>query len=89
VLPRRSGTEAAEALRRVQQELLVAINRANIPPFTASYGVTDSHHAGRLEELLRVADLHLFRAKREGRNRIALDAAIVPESSSAVGSSLD
>jgi len=79
VLPRRSVAEAGDALRRVQEELLVAITRANIPPFTASYGVTDSHQAGTLEELLRVADLNLFRAKREGRNRIVLDSPVLPE----------
>lgn len=79
VLPRRSASEAADVLRRVQEELLVAINQANLPPFTASYGVTDSHQAGTLEELLRVADLNLFQAKREGRNRIILDSSTPPE----------
>jgi diguanylate cyclase (GGDEF)-like protein len=79
VLPRRSAAEAGDALRRIQEELLVAINLANLPPFTASYGVTDSHQAGTLEELLRVADLNLFQAKREGRNRIVLDNPILPE----------
>jgi hypothetical protein len=39
------------------------------------YGVTDSHQAATLEELLRIADLHLFQAKREGRNQIVLDGA--------------
>ncbi|HET6776605.1 MAG TPA: hypothetical protein VFH81_02405 [Actinomycetota bacterium] len=46
---------------------------------TASYGVTDSHQAGTLEELLRVADLNLFHAKREGRNRIVLDSPTLPK----------
>jgi hypothetical protein len=64
VLPRRSASEAADVLRRVQEELLVAINQANLPPFTASYGVTDSHQAGTLEELLRVADAILGKQAR-------------------------
>ena len=79
VFPRRSAAEAEEALRRVQEELLVALHQANLPPFTASYGVTDSHQAASLEELLKVADLNLFRAKREGRNRIALDSPVPSE----------
>jgi len=73
VFPSRTAAEASSALHRAQEELLVATAKGNIPAFTVSYGVTDSHQAGTLEELLRVADLNLFRAKREGRNRIVLD----------------
>jgi diguanylate cyclase (GGDEF)-like protein len=79
VFPGRTATEAGTALRRTQEELLVATARSNLPTFTVSYGVTDSHQAGTLEELLRIADLHLFQAKREGRNRIVLDADDVVE----------
>lgn len=73
VFPRRSAAEAADVLRRAQEELLVAVAKGNVPAFTVSYGVTDSDQAATLEELLRVADLNLFRAKREGRNRIVTD----------------
>jgi PleD family two-component response regulator len=71
--------QAGEVLQRTQEELLVAGAKGDIPAFTVSYGVTDSYQAGTLEELLRIADLQLFRAKREGRNRIALDTAEQPE----------
>lgn len=79
VFPRITAAEASDALRRTQEELLVAIAKSNVPAFTVSYGVTDSYQAGTLEELLRVADLHLFQAKREGRNRIMLDRAGEPD----------
>lgn len=78
VFPRLTATEASQVLRRTQEELLVATAKGNVPGFTVSFGVTDSHQAGTLEELLRVADLHLFRAKREGRNRIVLEGTDSP-----------
>jgi len=61
VFPKRSAAEAADALRRVQEELLVAIAKANVPGFTVSYGITDSSQAVLLDELLRIADVALFR----------------------------
>jgi diguanylate cyclase (GGDEF)-like protein len=75
VFPGLTAAEAATALRRTQEDLLVATAKGNVPGFTVSYGVTDSHQAATLEELLRIADLHLFQAKREGRNRIVFDGA--------------
>jgi diguanylate cyclase (GGDEF)-like protein len=79
VFPSRTAAEAGAVLRRTQEELLVATAKGNVPGFTVSYGVADSHQAGTLEELLRVADLHLFQAKREGRNRIVFDGADAPD----------
>jgi diguanylate cyclase (GGDEF)-like protein len=76
VFRRRSAADAVEALRRIQEELLVAIARANVPSFTASFGATDSHQSASLDELLRIADAALFQAKREGRNRIVLDGVV-------------
>jgi diguanylate cyclase (GGDEF)-like protein len=75
VFPRRTARQASDVLRRTQEELVVTTTRSNVPGFTVSYGVTDSSQAGTLEELLRIADMHLFRAKHEGRNRIVDDQA--------------
>lgn len=78
MFPRLVAAQGADALRRVQAKLLVAITRASIP-LHVSFGVTDSYQASSLDELLRVADHNLFRAKRDGRNRVALDSAVVAE----------
>ena len=73
VFPRCTSQAAGGILRRMQEELLVAIAQGNVPGFTVSYGVTDSRQASTLDELVRIADMHLFQAKREGRNRVVVD----------------
>lgn len=74
LFPQRSATEAATALERVQQELLLSVAGGQIAPFTVSFGVAHSDHDKTLEELCEVADAALFRAKREGRNRVIVDS---------------
>jgi diguanylate cyclase (GGDEF)-like protein len=83
-LPGLSIEDAARALTRVQEDLVLALTGGTVPPFTASFGLTHSDNADNLEELCRAADTALFRAKRGGRNRICLDVpdsndALVPE----------
>jgi len=81
VFPERSVEQAAGALERLRQELLLALASATVPGFTASFGLTHSHQAASLEELCQIADAALFRAKREGRDRIVADDAPVTLSS--------
>lgn len=71
--PRRSSAEAAAALSRVQQELLLSTASGTIAPFTVSFGVANSDQAADLTELCQIADAALFRAKRQGRNRVVID----------------
>ena len=59
---------------RVRQELLVSVSGGTIAPFTVSFGVAHSDQDPNLEELCRVADAALFRAKREGRDRVVVDS---------------
>ena len=73
VFPRRSATEAAAALTRVQQELLLSSARGSIAPFTVSFGVAHSDQGSELDELCQIADAALFHAKRQGRNRVVVD----------------
>ena len=70
VFPGVSGPVAIAALRRVQEQLLVNVGGGVMPPVTVTFGIADSRDATSLEELIRLADLALFRGKREGRNRI-------------------
>jgi diguanylate cyclase (GGDEF)-like protein len=82
LFPNRSANKAAAALNRVQQELLVAVAGGAVPPFTVSFGVAHSEQDQSLEDICRVADAALFRAKREGRNRVVIDShnpAVHPE----------
>jgi diguanylate cyclase (GGDEF)-like protein len=74
LFPQSSATVAAAALGRVQQELLVSVAGGAVAPFTVSFGVTNFEQDQSLEEVCRVADAALFRAKREGRNRVVIDS---------------
>ncbi|HEY4332440.1 MAG TPA: sensor domain-containing diguanylate cyclase, partial [Ilumatobacteraceae bacterium] len=73
VFPQRSTTEVAAALTRVQQQLRATVEGGALPPFTVSFGVAHSDNEPELDELCRVADAALYRAKREGRNRVVID----------------
>jgi PleD family two-component response regulator len=64
---------AARALGRIQEQLVLALSAGSVPPFTVSFGVAHSSDADTLDELCRAADVALFRAKREGRNRVLVD----------------
>lgn len=71
--PGLSTDAAAKALNRVQEALLVALASGDVPPYTASFGISHTNHARSLEDLCRTADRALFRAKRAGRNRIVVE----------------
>jgi diguanylate cyclase (GGDEF)-like protein len=75
VFPDRTVEQAAGALRRLQEELVVALAAGTVPGFTASFGLAHSSDAPSLEDLCRIADSALFQAKRLGRDRIVIDAA--------------
>jgi diguanylate cyclase (GGDEF)-like protein len=88
VLPELGAEEAVGALQRAQEQLLLALSEGSVPPFTVSFGVAHSDACSSFEELVRLADHALFRAKREGRNRVTLDPSSarspVPDSVQAV-----
>ncbi|MDB6452916.1 GGDEF domain-containing protein [Falsirhodobacter sp. 20TX0035] len=78
VLP---GTPPAEGLARVERM------RQSVPAslqdlggshqITASFGLTALRGGERLEEAIARADLALYRSKREGRNRVSSDEAVM------------
>ena len=56
---------------------MVRLGAANVPGFTASYGVADTSQSTDLATLVSLADSALFTAKREGRDRIVISAEVV------------
>lgn len=71
--PGLSVDAATGALGRVQEHLILALAAGSVPPFTASFGVADAGYGDTLEDLCKAADIALFQAKREGRNRVVVD----------------
>lgn len=63
---------ALPALERIRAALAEAVGTGSGPAFTASFGVTDSATGAGFEELLRIADAGLLRAKADGRDRIVV-----------------
>src|SRR5918999_1579359 len=71
-----------EGGRQLALRLAAALARLRMPeiggdraPVTASFGVASFPEAGSAEELLSAADQALYRAKAEGKNRVASAAA--------------
>jgi diguanylate cyclase (GGDEF)-like protein len=65
---------AGPILRRIREELALAVTGGDVPPFTASFGLVDSSYDGELAELLRTADVGLLQAKSDGR-----DCVVTPD----------
>jgi diguanylate cyclase (GGDEF)-like protein len=73
-----SGSNASQALEwaeRARSALAQALSHSKVPKFTVSLGIADSSMAGRMEELLRIADHALYRSKDAGRDRATLGDA--------------
>ena len=64
--------EAASLADRIRLLLSERLTAADVPMFTASFGVVDSRYSSRLEDLLRAADGALYEAKDEGRDRVVI-----------------
>lgn len=73
VMPGANTEAAVKILERVRTGLVEALG--GHPAFTASFGVTDSTKAGKLEELIQLADAALYASKHAGRDRITIGEA--------------
>lgn len=72
ILPGCTAAGAAEIAERIRESLARRLLEAKSPPFTASYGVCDASMGGTFEELIRLADEALYRAKEDGRDRVRI-----------------
>jgi diguanylate cyclase (GGDEF)-like protein len=71
--------EVCEILDTLRGALDARITIAGLPRFTVSFGVVDACHGEDLPSVLARADLALFEAKRNGRDRIVVhDATASP-----------
>lgn len=72
VLPGATATQAHDLTERIRAELAQALLAANVPAFTASFGIADSTMHGELAVITRITDQALYRAKDGGRDRSCL-----------------
>lgn len=70
VYPELSVKQSLEVLERMRQALERAQTESDFGRFTASFGVTHSSVAATPDQIIRVADAGLLRAKELGRNRV-------------------
>ena len=72
-IPRSTAQDRAESIRRAVSELRLRLDAGSIRKVTISIGVAMYPENGEsARALLRVADRHLYTAKRLGRNRVFL-----------------
>lgn len=72
LMPDTDLATAAAVLQRSRVRLAAALERAQMPTFSASYGLVHSGGNDDLVELIRLADRALYRAKERGRDRVVM-----------------
>ncbi len=63
---------ATEQVDRLRSRLAGTLQRGKAPRFTASFGIADSTMSRRPDQLVRLADVALYQAKAEGRDRACI-----------------
>lgn len=70
-MPETDAAGAAEACERIR-DVLARSHHGGHPPFTASFGVTDSTSGDTLQRLVQYADRALYLSKDGGRDRVTV-----------------
>ncbi len=78
VLPDCGTDTAVTVLERVRERLALALTSGRVPPFTVSFGISDSMSADTFDEIVNNADQALLNAKAAGRNRVIVAGAPQP-----------
>ncbi len=80
-LPGCTAANAQRSLDALRSRLDAAITVAGLPRYTASFGVVEATEQEDLPTLIGRADACLFAAKRDGRDRVVVGAAIAGQDS--------
>lgn len=70
--PGTSAIDAAHALERVREVLVLSLSIGDLPAFTVSCGVSDSNQGSSIEAIIETAELAVALAKRSGANRVVI-----------------
>ncbi len=71
--------EARDILNRVRVDLAAHLDKAESPRFTSSFGLAHSTDHHGIDELVRAADVALYRAKENGRDQVTISATKAPQ----------
>lgn len=74
-----SSVEAASAKAETLRKLIEKLSERHGAPISASFGVSTIPQTSKPSEALADADKALYRAKREGRNRVAATPSLIRE----------
>jgi len=72
------ATAFAERIRLALSARRMSLGHGSVT-LAASFGVAERTRQSRLEDLISVADIQLYEAKRQGRNRVASTSRISPQ----------
>jgi diguanylate cyclase (GGDEF)-like protein len=72
VFPATSALDAAHALERVRENLVLALSQGEVPNFAASFGVADSNQGDSIEAITETAELAALVARSAGSNRVVV-----------------
>jgi diguanylate cyclase (GGDEF)-like protein len=72
VFPATSAIDAAHALERVREQLVLARSDSDLAAFTVSFGVADSDQGSSLESITDAAEGALDEARAAGANRVVV-----------------
>jgi len=78
LMPATTPDEAMWALGRVREDLVLRLTSAEVPQFTASFGVAEWSPGFTSQAVLALADEALLAAKGAGRNRVVIAGTDTP-----------
>ncbi len=80
VLVNSHARAAHEMIDRLRARLAQALKVAKSAPFTSSFGIADSSLSRQVDQLVRLADVALYQAKAQGRDRACIaDGTVLQE----------